>query len=432
MHVPGGKKVKVKNVDDMVRTLEEESTRCRVAEAALRESEERFRTLFENVMDAIVVIDPSVRGKVVSANPAACRLFGYTQEEFVGLDKHALVDTSDPGLSTMLEHRKEGRQASAQLTYRRKDGSRFTGDVTSAFFRDSKGKRRVVAVVRDVTARKRTEEEIRRERDDLELRVRERTAELERKNRELSTLNQDLQEFAFVASHDLQEPLRKIQMFGEMLGKYGKGLNDQGIDCLNRMQDGAKRMGTLLSALLDYSRVTTRTEEFNVVDLSEVARDAISNVEYWIRRNRGQVLVEDLPIIDADRSQVVRLFQNLLSNGLKYQKPGEPPVVKVSGTKTGKTCRILFEDNGIGFEEKYLERIFKPFERLHGRSSAYTGVGMGLAICRKIVERHSGAITAKSTPGKGSTFIVTLPAKQRRNGDPVRPAAPLAGQGKGS
>lgn len=399
-------------MEQKIRTLEEESARCFQAEEALRESEDRFRALFENTMDAIMVTDPSGGGRVLAANPAACRMFGYSLEEFLELDRDSIIETDDPNFAALVKQREERGHASSQLTYRRKDGMQFTGDLTSALFQDSKGRRRTVSVIRDITARKQTEAEMRRERDELELRVRERTAELEQKNKELSVLNQELEDFAAVASHDLQEPLRKIQMFGEMLGKYKGLLDKQGIDYLNRMQDGARRMGTLLSALLDYSRVTTRTEDFQNVDLNEAAAEAISNVEYWIRKNNGKVHVDTLPSLEADRSQIIRLFQNLLSNGLKYHEPDLPPVVKVYAVKRKHTCQLFFEDNGIGFEEKYQEQIFKPFERLHGKSSAYTGVGMGLAICRKIVERHGGTITAKSTPGKGSSFIVTLPCSR--------------------
>lgn len=169
----------------------------------------------------------------------------------------------------------------------------------------------------------------------------------------------------------------------------------------------------LLTALLDYSRVTTRAEEFGTVDLNEAAREALSDVEYWVSHENGRVELGDLPTLEADRSQVVRLFQNLLSNGLKYHMPGETPTVRVyrQEAENGR-CLICFEDDGIGFDEKYLEKIFKPFERLHGRSSPYSGVGMGLTICRKIVERHGGTITARSAPGRGAKFIVSLPMRQ--------------------
>ena len=268
----------------------------------------------------------------------------------------------------------------------------------------------------------------------LEQRVEERTAELktaneqlegeiaERKRAEeelkaftasLEQSNRELQEFAYVASHDLQEPLRKIRAFGDLL-KSDKGgtISDQGQDYLERMQNAAARMETLVSDLLTLSRVTTRAQPFAPVDLSEVAGGVVSDLEVQIERTGGRVEVGDLPTIDADSTQMRQLFQNLIGNGLKFHRPEEAPVVKVYGAHSehpseNKLCQISVEDNGIGFDEKYLDRIFTPFQRLHSRSE-YEGTGMGLAICRKIVERHRGEITAESAPGEGTRFIITL------------------------
>lgn len=243
---------------------------------------------------------------------------------------------------------------------------------------------------------------------DLEMPVKERSAELERRN-------QELQDFTYMASHDLQEPLRKIQMFSDhILKRCSASMDDTAIDYLNRMQDAGRRMQNLITALLDYSKVTTRPSTLALVDLNEVAQEAMQNVEYWLKQTKGQVKLEPLPLVAVDFSQMVQLFQNLLSNGLKYHKPDDVPVVRLySSERTRNAFQIFVEDNGIGFDEKYLDQIFAPFERLHGRSSSYSGVGMGLAICRKIVERHGGTITAKSSLGNGSTFIVTLPRKNK-------------------
>jgi PAS domain S-box-containing protein len=264
-----------------------------------------------------------------------------------------------------------------------------------------------VSVVRDITERKRMEEELRRSRDELELRVRERTDELELRNREL-------QDFAFVASHDLNEPLRKIRAFADMVTKRLADFKDEASkDYLKRMQKAAGRMQTLLNSLLSYSRVTTKAEPMKKTDLRRSVKDALSNLEILIGEKNADVEIGDLPTIKADVVQMTQLFQNLIGNALKFHREREAPHVKIHSKEVGDAYEIYVEDNGIGFDEKYLDKIFQPFQRLHGRSSKYEGVGMGLAICMKIVARHGGKITAKSQVDKGSTFVVTLPANRK-------------------
>ena len=237
----------------------------------------------------------------------------------------------------------------------------------------------------------------------LEKRVEERTAELERSNKEL-------QEFAFVASHDLSEPLRKIQTFGSLLEARSAGLLDErSKDYISRMVGASIRMQELLDALLRYSRIETSKEDFGPTRLEDVAQVAAGDLEVAIRGCEARVEIGTLPTVVGDPSQLRQLFQNLIANAVKYHRPETRPVVKVYGEEGAGTGRVFVEDNGIGFDERYLEKIFQPFQRLHGRSE-YSGTGMGLSICKKIVERHGGSITARSTPGTGSTFIVTLPS----------------------
>jgi signal transduction histidine kinase len=258
------------------------------------------------------------------------------------------------------------------------------------------------------------------ERKQAEEKLRTYASKLERSNREL-------QDFVFVASHDLQEPLRKVQAFGSRLqNKYSEALGDQGRDYLERMQSAAARMQTQIKDLLAYSRVTTRAQPFVPVDLSKVAQEVVSDLGVRIEQVGGQVEVGGLPTIEADPDQMRQLLQHLIGNALKFHREGETPVVKIhaeslngqgegaAGASAGDGLwQIMVEDNGIGFDEKYLERIFQVFQRLHGRSE-YEGTGIGLATCRKIIERHGGSITAKSAPGQGATFIVTLPVRQPR------------------
>ncbi|HEY9614124.1 ATP-binding protein [Allocoleopsis sp.] len=244
---------------------------------------------------------------------------------------------------------------------------------------------------------------------------------------ELARSNGELEKFAHVASHDLQEPLRKIISFGDRLqAKYGEVLTEQGCDYLERMQKAAERMQTLIHDLLTLSRITTKAQPFVPVNLAQIVQEVLSDLEVRIEQSNGQVEVGGLPILDADPLQMRQLMQNLISNALKFHPKVQSPKVRIEsqclkgedlvllGNSAKPTlCQIRVEDNGIGFDEQYLERIFNPFQRLHGRHD-YEGTGMGLAICRKIVERHNGSITAQSTLGQGSTFIVTLPLKQHQ------------------
>jgi signal transduction histidine kinase len=237
--------------------------------------------------------------------------------------------------------------------------------------------------------------------------------------------NRDLQDFAFVAFSRSSRTSENPGLRGPAGRRNTVRLGEEGRDYLARMQNASTRMQALIQALLTYSRVTTRPEPFSRGSLATPAREAVSNLAARIEQTGARVEVGHLPAIESSPHQMQQLFQNLLSNSLKYRSEAKP-IIKVTAnhvkdpaskkTSTGgRWVRILVEDNGIGFDEKYLDRIFQPFQRLHSRGR-YEGKGMGLAICRKIVERHDGTITAKSAPGKGTTFIITLPVRQTARG----------------
>jgi signal transduction histidine kinase len=247
---------------------------------------------------------------------------------------------------------------------------------------------------------------------------------LARRTTALTASNQELQNFAAIASHDLQEPLRKIEAFGSRLAaKSADTLDSQGREYLERMIAAARRMRTLITDLLTFARVTTKAQPFVPIDLTQAAQEAFTDLEAHIEASSARVELGPLPTVEADPLQMRQLLQNLIGNGLKFHRPGESAWVRVEGKildatpsaeaeRTPSThCEIRVQDNGIGFEEVYLDRIFELFQRLHGRNE-YEGTGMGLAICRKIAERHGGGITAQSAPGQGATFIVTLPLTQ--------------------
>ena len=241
-----------------------------------------------------------------------------------------------------------------------------------------------------------------------------------RQREELARSNEELQQFAFIASHDLQEPLRKITAFGDRLkATCQDGLTEKGYDYLQRMQNAAERMQVLIEDLLTLSRITTRAQPFVEVNLARVTQEVLSDLEIRIAQTQAYIEIGELPTIKADPLQMRQLLQNLIGNALKFHLENEPAIVKIYSKKfidededknqqlNSEYYQIIVEDNGIGFDEKYLDRIFSVFQRLHGRTE-YEGTGMGLAICRKIVERHQGSITAKSEPGKGASFIVTI------------------------
>jgi PAS domain S-box-containing protein len=248
--------------------------------------------------------------------------------------------------------------------------------------------------------------------------------------RKLEVSNRELHDFANVASHDLQEPLRKIEAFGGRLSqKYADDLPDQAQDFIDRMENAARRMRSLIDDLLNVSRVTTNAKPFKRTDLSNVLEGVLSDLQIRIEETDADIVVGDLPTIDADQTQMRQLLQNLIGNALKFAKPGRKPVVSIKGEFVSKEeashslrtdlYRLTITDNGIGFDNKLRDKIFVIFQRLHGRRD-YEGTGIGLATCRKIVERHGGSIEADGRPDEGATFTVTLPSVQRQ----CSPSAP--------
>jgi len=369
----------------------------------LEQTAERSRLLIEGVRDyALFTMDPE--GRVTSWNTGAERIQGYKEEDIVGKHSSVFYERSDVEAGRPEQHlrraadtdryEEEGRRV-------RKDGSVFWASVIITSLRSADGRLRGFAkITRDITKRRQ-----------VELALSTFMARLQRSN-------EDLQEFAMIASHDLQEPLRKIQMFGDRLKhEFAGSLGPSGQDYINRMQSAASRGQSLIEGLLAFSRVTTKGQPPKLVELRAIATDVTADLEARIAQVGGTIETGSLPAIEADPLQMRQLFQNLLGNALKFHRPGVPPTVRISATpieaqdaRTG--WRIEVADNGIGFDEKYLDRIFKLFQRLHERGT-YEGAGMGLAISRKIVERHHGTITARSTPGRGTTMVVTLPSCQQ-------------------
>lgn len=339
-------------------------------------------------------------GKITFANPTAARLMGLEIDKMIGRKEADLFGASAPVETEVVSKKSAGKPVEITLT--RGDNSTFTAEfMRSQILENDQVVGRVV-LLKDITERK------------------EAAEALERKASELARSNAELEQFAFVASHDLQEPLRKIRAFGDRLKmKCDAALPAEGADYLGRMQNAAARMQTLIADLLTFSRVISRTDPFVEVDLAQVTREVLSDLEVRIEKVGATITVGELPKIQADPMQMRQLFQNLIGNALKFQLPDVKPQVQIAArlvppdeysSQTGPVCELTIQDNGIGFDEKYLEKIFAVFQRLHNRQE-YEGTGIGLAVCRRIVDRHGGSITARSKPGAGATFVVQLPVK---------------------
>lgn len=394
----------------------------RKAENALRRAKEEWERTFDAVPDLIAILDN--RHRVVRANLAMAERLGLTPRECVGLPCYRAVHGTDkpppfcPHTRTITdccEHNAEVREDRL--------GGYFM--VSTTPIRDEQGKLiGSVHVARDITGRKQAEEALRVAHDQLEARVKERTSELEISNKalveyasKLERLNEELQDFAFVASHDLQEPLRKVQTFCDMaIKKCEASLDGTGKEYIERAAGSANRMRRLLQDLREFSRVAAKPETQRELDLAAIVEETAGLFEEDLKKHGGSIEIKDMPSLEADQAQMLGLFQNLIGNALKFRS-ARSPQIKVYAKGDGQgMCEIFVEDNGIGFDQKFAERIFKPFQRLHGHDR-YDGTGMGLAVCRKIVEWHGGSIRAESRPGKGSRFIVRLPVRQSRRGN---------------
>jgi two-component system sensor kinase FixL len=356
---------------------------------------ERELELVRYALDKSAIVAITDRaGRIVHVNDKFCEISKFPREELLG-QNHRLINSgyhSKEFFVTMWKTISAGKIWEGELRNRAKDGSLYWVNTTIVPFADTQGRPyQYVSIRYEITQRKAAEEQLRVYADRLEY------------------SNRDLQDFASMAAHDLQEPLRKIQAFGDRLfARYRDSLPAEAQDFLQRMLISASRMRRLIDDLLTYSRITTQAKPFAPTNLNEVLADVLSDLEVSIEQTKGVIDAHPLPTIAADAVQMRQLLQNLVSNSLKFHRPGEFPKVTVSAEVNGGSCVLTVVDNGIGFDQKYLDRIFTIFQRLHGRQD-YEGTGVGLAVCRRIVERHGGYITAESKLGEGARFLVTIP-----------------------
>lgn len=376
--------------------------------------EDRFRAAVESAPTAMVMIDDT--GEIVMVNAQTESLFGYEREELLGKKVEVLVPerfrTHHPAHRTGFFSAPVARSMGAgrDLYGLRKDGDEFPVEIGLNPIETDEGLLVLSAII-DITERKRLESTLQRVNEELEQRVIERTSELEEAVAALEKSNMELQQFAYVASHDLQSPLRSISGFVQLLqSEYEGQLDAQADDWIRRTVESIERMQTLIKDVLTYSRVDAQITRFHEVELSDVFKESVTALQGALSEHGGVIECGELPTIWGDRQQLVQLLLNLLSNALKYQG-ADAPKIHVSAERGEDEWVIAVQDNGMGIDPAYHEKIFEIFKRLHDQQS-YSGTGIGLAVCRRVVSNHGGRIWVESAPGEGSTFYFTVPDKR--------------------
>ena len=386
----------------------------RVKNEMLRQSEDRYQRMIAEVEDYVIIM-LSLEGNIQNWNKGAQKIKGYSAEEIIG--KHFSIfygpEDQRKGIpNSLLAEASRNGKALHEGWRVKKDGSTFWGSVVMTALHNDEG---VVIgytkVTRDLTEKKLIEEKL------LAASIK-----LEQKNKDLERTNEELSSFAYISSHDLQEPLRKIQTFSDRIMELEyQNLSEKGKDYFKRMQAGAQRMQKLIRDILAYSRTTTSEKKLELTDLNELLAQSKGELDVMIMEKKAMIESDRLPVLNVIPFQVQQLFNNLLNNALKFSKSNEPPHIVIHAeivdakavpqpypNHAKKYCHISMKDNGIGFEPIYEKKIFEVFQRLHARNE-YGGTGIGLAICKKIVENHNGVLTAEGQPNEGATFNIYLP-----------------------
>ena len=382
-----------------------------------QQEEYNLNILLESIMDAVIVIDPNFI--ITGWNNGAEKIYGWKAEEVIGNTteflKTSYHDVSREDVVNQII--KQGKWT-GEVEQKTKDGILLSILESTSIIKDDSGEIiGFMSVNHNFTERKKAEMALKEARDNLELKVEERTAELEVLIEELKRSNAELQQFAHVSSHDLQEPLRTIASFTQLLERRYKGKLDSDADeFMDYIVDAAIRMKILINDLLEYSRVATQGKEFQQVDTEDILNNVLKNLKTSIEENNAKITHDPLPTVTADKTQLNQVFQNLVGNAIKFKKPDEPPKIHISAQKENNEYLFSVHDNGIGMEPQYIERIFVIFQRLH-TIAEYNGTGIGLSITKRILERHGGRIWVESEFGEGSTFYFTIPIEPKIRGE---------------
>jgi PAS domain S-box-containing protein len=385
--------------------ISEDITEKKIAEEKLHSVNAQLAAQKQGLDQIVIMVETDAQGRITYVNDMFCKTTKYNREEVLGKDHRDLVNSGYHPKSfwkDFWDTIEQGHIWRGEVKNRDKEGLIHWMDTAVVPFMGSDGKpEKYLAIRRDVTARKLAEEEIHQLNADLERRVTERTAELQRSNKEL-------EQFAYVASHDLQEPLRMVTNYTQLLARRYQGKLDKNADeFIGFAVDGSKRMQQLINDLLDYSRVGRKGKEFEPTSIETVLKQAQSNLKVALEKNDAVITHDPLPTLKADADQLVQLFQNLIGNAIKYRRNVKLKI-HIGVENRGAEWRFEVRDNGIGIKPEYFGRLFVLFQRLHSREE-YPGTGIGLAICKRIVERHGGRIGVESEPGKGSVFTFTIP-----------------------
>jgi PAS domain S-box-containing protein len=380
-------------------------------EEDLKESENKYRAVFENANDMIslnLIEDNGLPGRFIDINEVGIKRLGYSYDEFLNMTPADIIAKDNlPKIQKNASKLAENGRGKYEIVHQTKDGRRIPVEVNNHLF-ELRGKKVALAICRDITERKKSEEALKESRNNLRLKVKERTLKLEGVINELKRSNDELEQFAYVASHDLKEPLRMIISFLSLLDKrYKDQLDDDANEFIKYSIDGANRMDMMIDDLLEYSRIQSQEEKFEYLQSDKILETVLSNLKSLIKDNNTIITYDPLPLIFANEQQMIQLFQNVVANAIKYRTERNPEI-HISAENTDEGYMFCIKDNGIGIDKKQLKRIFTIFQRLHSRDE-YEGTGIGLAISKKIIEKHRGKIWAESELGKGSKFCFTIP-----------------------